>query len=254
MSGAYWLTTELAILREHYGTGGAAKVHQLLPHRGLRSIHSKASAEGIKGIRCTTLGKTFARIYPQRDDIDMAIREGYVRATAKGAIKALAERIGRPAWWVQKRAASLGVTRTNRTRVDAWQAAELEIVDRWASAGLDIIVRKLKAEGYRRTPTAVAIIIKRRGIDCTDPDVWSATQLGPLFGRDPATVADWIERRGLAARRVNHGPNGKLLVHRKDLRRWVAANPQYIDLRRVDQSWFWDVMFGASVRPLRIAA
>lgn len=242
-----WLTTEMALLRSLYGTQGAAAVHQALPHRTLAAIRGKAAAEGIKGTRKSTLGKRFARMWPQSDAVDTAIREAYIHMRAKGDIKALAKRLGRPDWWVQKRAATLGVTRTNSTRIDAWTAAEVAIVDEYAAAGLPLIANKLRAAGYSRTPTAIAIAIKRRGIDTTDPDTWTATQLGPLFGRDPKTVADWIERRGLPAKRKPWGPNGRLFVHRKDLRKWIAANPAYIDLRRIDQHWFWDVMFGADV-------
>lgn len=44
------------------------------------------------------------------------------------------------------------------------------------------------------------------------------------------------------------GPHGKYRIHRRDLRAWIAGHPEYIDLRRVDQAWFWDVMFpGAQV-------
>ena len=251
---SFWLTTELAILREHYGTGGSSKVRELLPHRSLSSIRAKAAAERVQGIRNTTLGRSLARIYPNREDIDAAIREGYLRATEKGAIKALAARIDRPAWWVQKRAAQLGVTRTNGTRVDAWSSEEIAIVDQWAVASMQTIVRKLSEAGFNRTHAAVAIIMKRRQIDRTDPDVWSATQLAPLFGRDPKTIADWVERRGLRAKRTTWGPQGKLLIHRRDLRRWIATNQHLIDLRRVDQPWFWEVVFGAAAKEWMVAA
>jgi hypothetical protein len=244
--GDQWLTTEIAILRALYGTAGANGVREKLPHRSLASIRAKAAAEGIRGIRQSTLGKRFARIYTQRDDIDMAVREGYIHAKEKGAIKALAARIGRPAWWVQKRAAQLGVTRTNTTRVDAWTPAELDIVEQYSAAGLDVIAKKLRIAGFKRTPTAIAVIMKRRQIDRTDPDRWSATQLAPLFGVNPSTVTDWIERRGLPAKKSGDGIRAALLCHRRDLRKWMAANPRFVDLRRVDQAWFWDVMFGAA--------
>lgn len=244
--GDQWLTTEMTVLRDLYGTAGANGVRERLPHRSLASIRAKAAAEGIRGIRQSTLGKRFARIYTQRDDIDMAVREGYIHAKEKGAIKALAERIGRPAWWVQKRAAQLGVTRTNTTRVDAWTPAELDIVEQYAAAGLDVIAKKLRTAGFKRTPTAIAVQIKRRLIDRTDPDRWSATQLGPLFGVNPSTVADWIERRGLPAKKSGEGIRAALLCHRRDLRRWIRDNPRFVDLRRIDQAWFWDVMFGAA--------
>jgi hypothetical protein len=244
MRGRQWRTTEVALLRQHYGASGAAAVHALLPHRSLSAIRGKAAALGIAGCKGQTAGFTFTRKYAKRPDIDNAIREGYIHAKAKGDVLRLAERLGRPAWWVQKRAASLGLTRTNTTRLDAWTAAELRILEAAAACDLNVIRGKLKAAGFRRTCTAIAVKLKRLRLDRTDPDRWSATALAPLFGRDPATVADWVARRGLLATRSGSGPTVKMLIHRRDLRRWIERNPQFVDLRRVDQVFFWDVMFG----------
>lgn len=241
--GSPWLTTELAILRQHYGRGSKA-VQALLPWRTLGCIRSKANAEGLRGNRQTTLGQRWERRYEPRADIDQMIREGYIHATAKGDIKRLAERIGRPAWWVQKRAASMGVTRTNRTRLDAWTPEELAIVERYAVATIEVIAAKLRRAGFVRTPTAVCLVLKRRQIDRNDPDVWSAQELGPMFGVDPSTVVDWIQRRGLVAKKWGTGATNRYMVHRRELRRWIVRNSGYVDLRRVDKAWFWDVMFG----------
>lgn len=240
--GSPWLTTELAILRQHYPQGAKA-VQALLQHRTLACIRSKAASEGIKGNRRTTMGMRWSKIHATRPDIDMAIREGYINATAKGDIKRLAERLQRPAWWVQKRAASLGVTRTNRTRLDAWLPAELQILETYAAAGLDVITTKLRQAGYKRTATGVSVQMKRRQIDRVDPDVWSANQLGPLFGVDPSTVVGWITRRGLVAKRYGEGMTNRYMVHRRELRRWMRSNLHLVDLRRIDQAWFREVMF-----------
>lgn len=240
-----WRTTELATLRAVYPMGGADGVRAVLPHRTLAAIRAKASAERIRCKRPSTQGLRFARIYPQRDDIDTAIREGYMHAKAKGDIKALAARIGRPDWWVQKRAATLGLTRTNRTRLDSWTAAELQILEDFASCTIRVLAQKLRQAGHRRTETAVAVKLKRLQIDRTDPDRWSATALAPMLGVNPATISDWIERRGLPATRMGEG-RGTLMIERRHLRGWIARNPRYIDLRRVDQPWFMELVFGGS--------
>lgn len=239
----HWLTTEVAILRSLYPRGGADAVRAVLPHRTHDAIRNKGCSLRIKCQRPNTLGKFMPRRYADSDAIDLAIRDCYSRAMRKGDVKALAGRIGRPAWWVQKRATTLGVTRNNRTRPDAWTEPELALLERWASGGLKTIARKLRDAGYARTPTGIAVQLKRRKIDRTDPDVYSATQLGPLFGVNAKTVADWIERRGLRARKVAWGPQGRFVVRTSELRRWIKANPAYVDLRRVDQVWFWEVMF-----------
>lgn len=241
-----WLTTEVEILRSVYPMGGAAGVHAQLPHRTLEAIRAKACALKLPCRKGSTSGLRFARVYPQRDDIDTAIREGYMHMRAKGDIKALAARIGRPAWWVQKRASTLGVTRTNRTRIDCWTREELAILEEWAACNLNTIRRKLKAAGFVRTETAIAVKLKRLKLDREDPNRWSATALAPLLGVNPATVADWAERRGLRATRESWGPNGRLMITRKDLRNWIACCPRYIDLRRVDQPWFMDLVFGSA--------
>ena len=239
-----WLTTEVAILHSLYPHGGSAAVRAMLPHRTLEAIRGKGGSLRIKCHRPSTLGKFMPRRYENSDAIDLAIRDCYGRAMRKGDMKALAERIGRPAWWVQKRATTLGVTRNSRTRPDAWTAPELALLERWSAGDLKMIARKLREAGFARTPTAIAVQLKRRKIDRTDPDAWSATQLGLLFGVNAKTVADWIERRGLLARKVAWGPAGRFVVRTSELRRWIKANPAYVDLRRVDQPWFWDVMFG----------
>lgn len=243
---AEWLTTEVATLRATYPKGGADGVHKLLPHRSLAAIRSKAAAERIKCTKGSTSGLRFARVYQPCEQIDQAIREGYIHATEKGAIKALAVRVGRPAWWVQKRGAQLGVTRSNRNRVDAWTREELAHLEDLAHLDHRVISRKLRDLGFARTPTAISVKIKRLHLDREDPDRWCATAVAPFLGVNPATVADWVERRGLPAKRQNWGPNGRLMIDRKSLRRWVAANSGFVDLRRVDQPWFKELMFGAA--------
>lgn len=239
-----WLTTEVATLRAVYPMGGAAGTQAQLPHRTLSSIRAKAAEQRVRCLRSSTEGKFLPRVYPNRPDIDNAIREGYMHATAKGDILRLAERIGRPAWWVQKRAASLGVTRTNRTRVDSWTDAELDLLERWAHVGLKVIAAKLRAIGRPRTPTAVALKLKRLKIDRTDPDRWTTSDLAPLLGVSPSTVADWAERRGLPATREGTGKTSRYLITRKALRGWINLHRQYVDLRRVDQTWFLELVFG----------
>lgn len=244
-AGTEWLTTEVATLQRLYPTQGAAGVQAELPHRTLTAIRAKASQIKLRCKRASTSGLRFARVWPQSDAVDQAIREGYIHAKAKGDIKALAERIGRPYWWIQKRGQTLGVSRSNQTRLDAWTKAEEAIVEEWAMCNAKVIARKLKAAGFSRTETAVAIRIKRSGFDRMNPDRWSATQVAPMLGVNPKTVADWIERRGLPAVREGGG-KGTLMIERKRLRKWIAANAHRIDLRRVDQPWFCELMFGVA--------
>lgn len=239
-----WRTTEVDVLRRVYPQGGSDGVRAQLPWRTLQSIRAKANALGVRCRRASTQGMRFVRRFAQSDAMDQAVREGYAHARRKGDIQALALRLGRPYWWVQKRGAALGCTRTNATRLDAWTREEEAIVEAWSVCTPKLISTKLRQAGYQRTEAAVALRLKRGGFDREDPDRWSATQLAPLLGVNAKTVADWIERRGLRAVRENWGPNGRLMITRKELRRWIAEHPRWVDLRKVEQLWFMDLAFG----------
>lgn len=245
--GYFWTTSEVALIRQLYPADGAAAVAAALPHRSLSSIHGKAQTMGLRAPkRAPTAGMEFARIYPNDPSIDEGIRRVYTTATRKGEIKEFAAKIGRPAWWVQRRACKLGVTRTVRTRVDRWTDAEMRIVEDHASCMPKVIAQKLRRAGFERTPTAVAVALKRRGIDTSDPDRWTADGLAKLLGVTGTAVRDWIERRGLRATRRSDKPGSVWLISRQELRRWVGSHQRFIDLRKVDQVWFMDIAFGGA--------
>lgn len=241
---SFWRTHEVATLRALYPSGGSAAVYAALPYRSLSSIRAKANTLGVACQLPSTQGMRFARKYPPSEYLDQRIRDGYAAARSKGDYARLADALGRPRWWVQKRAAALGVTRTTQTRLDAWQADEVALVERWATCTLPIIRKKLAQAGFRRSETAVAIKLKRLRVDRTDPDAWAPADLAQLLGVDPNTVRDWIDRRGLPAVERAAGQQTRLLVRRKALRGWLKRNPRYVDLRRVDQPWFMDLVLG----------
>jgi hypothetical protein len=227
--GYLWTTLEEAVLREHYGgPDGPRRCAELLPHRGLAAVYVHA--------------QKLARKWLPSADIDAQITAGYRAASKRGDIKALAARVGRPKWWVCRRAVALGLTH-ERIKPQAWSRAEKAILEEHASCVIATIRRKLKDAGFSRSDTAIAVQMKRARIDRTDPDSWNAADLGALLGVNGKTVCDWIERRGLVA--VNKGtrvPHGTHRVTRKALRAWLATHHGYVDLRKVDQPGFWGVV------------
>lgn len=244
--GYFWTTVEVAIVRQHYPVGGCNACQPLLPNRKRSAIHAKAQQMGLKAPAGLTKGKRFARLHRTSDALDAQIRAVYAEQTQRGAVKAWAERNGLPAWWVQKRATVLGVARSSRTRVDCWTRPELDLLEEFAACDLRVIAKKLRDAGFSRTPVAIGVQLKRRKLDRHDPDVWTAPDLAGLLGVNPATVADWITRRGLKAEKHARGQFGVWVLNRRQVKAWVAANPRYIDLRKVDQVWFMDLAFGAA--------
>lgn len=244
--GYYWTTVEHALLREHYPKAGARALAGLLPHRTLSSIHAQAQKLGLRAPPGLSKGLRFPRTHRASPHLDADIRALYATMTHRGAVKSFSEAKGLPAWWVQKRASILGLTRSVRSRIDGWTAKELSLLEDYAACDLPLIAKKLRDAGFTRTPTAIAIQLKRRGMDRTDPDTWTAPDLAGLLGVNAATVADWIERRGLKAEKKPWGHTGRWVIKRRALKAWLAENPRFIDLRKVDQPWFMDLAFGSA--------
>lgn len=244
--GYLWTTIEEAVLREHYSTSGPERCAEMLPHRGIAAIYSKARKLGLEAPPAIsqTAGKRFATKYPQDDRVDQLIRDSYAGGLRKrGQLKALALTVNRPKWWVAKRAVQLGCT-VERMRPLPWTRSELSMLEAYAICDPKVIAAKLREAGFRRTPTAIVVQMKRQQIDRTDPDSWSATDLGRLLGVNGVTVADWIARRGLTARKVAHGHTGRSVITRRALRAWLRENHGFVDLRKVDQPWFWGLVLG----------
>lgn len=239
-----WLTTEERIVRDHYPVEGVEKCVELLRDRSPSAIYAKARQLGVKAPPSIgrTAGKRFVRKWESTPQIDQMIRDAYAMSGKScGFIRDLATRVGRPKWWVTKRAVAIGCTK-ERIKPLPWSREELALLEKYSKCVLPVIARKLRQAGFRRTETAIAVQLKRQRIDRHDPDVWCAGDLGPLLGVDPKTVCDWIERRGLPAKKAENGHMGVWRITRQGLRKWIKENHGFVDLRRVDQPWFWDLV------------
>jgi hypothetical protein len=186
------------------------------------------------------------RKYTFTDQIDQLIREAYLsrpdKKTGPG-IRVLAKRVGIPHWALKKRARELGLARTKES---AWGEPELEILARFAWMSDERLRLKLKTAGYTRTATAIHLKLKRMAFK-KGGDFYSANSLAQALGIDPHAVTRWIRAGRLKStlRRTARGErqNGDIyLIREKDVRRFVLEHPSDIDLRKVDQLWFLDML------------
>ena len=133
-----------------------------------------------------------------------------------------------------------------------WSEAELEILARYAWMSDERIRLKLKAAGYPRTVTGIHLKLKRMRFK-HDGSFYSAYSLAQALGIDPHAVTRWIKCGHLKAkfRGTARGPqqNGdSYLIQEKDVRRFILEHPTDIDLRKVDQLWFLDLITNGLVR------
>ena len=192
------------------------------------------------------------RKYVFTDQIDRLIRESYHNRRDEKTrfnIRSLANKVGMPHWALKKRARELGLARTKEL---PWNEGELAILSRYAWMSDERIRLKLKAAGHARTVTAVHLKLKRMRFK-HDGSFYSAYSLAQALGIDPHAVTRWIKSGHLKAkfRGTARGPqqNGdSYLIQEKDVRRFILEHPTDIDLRKVDQLWFLDLITNGLVR------
>jgi hypothetical protein len=192
------------------------------------------------------------RKYVFSDQVDQLIREVYLShrdTKTRPSIRVLAKKVGIPHWALKKRARELGLARTKEL---PWSETELGILARYAWMSDERIRLKLKAAGYSRTATGIHLKLKRMRFK-HDGSFYSAYTLAQALGIDPHAVTRWIKSGHLKAkfRGTARGPqqNGdSYLIQEKDVRRFILEHPTDIDLRKVDQLWFLDLITNGLVR------
>jgi len=192
------------------------------------------------------------RKYIFTDQIDQLIREIYLSqrdARTRMGIRPLARKVGMPHWALKKRARELGLARTKEL---PWSEPELAILARYAWMSDERIRLKLKAAGYARTVTAIHLKLKRMKFK-QDGSFYSAYSLAQALGIDPHAVTRWIKGGHLKAKlrgtaRTPQQNGDSYMIQERDIRRFILDHPTDIDLRKVDQLWFLNLITNGLVR------
>jgi hypothetical protein len=192
------------------------------------------------------------RKYFFTDQIDQLIREIYLNhrdAKTGFGVRPLAKKVGMPHWALKKRARELGLARTKEL---PWSEPELATLARYAWMSDERIRLKLKEGGYSRTVTGIHLKLKRMKFK-HDGSFYSAYSLALALGIDPHAVTRWIKSGHLKAKfrgtaRTEQQNGDIYLIHEKDVRRFILEHPTDIDLRKVDQLWFLDLLTNGLVR------
>lgn len=192
------------------------------------------------------------RKYVFTDQVDQRIREIYLLhpdAKTRPGIRLLAKQSGIPHWALKRRARELGLA---RTKEKPWSEPELAILAKYAWMSDERLRLKLKAAGYTRTVTGIHLKLRRMRFK-EGGDFYSASGLAQALGIDNHAVSRWIEKGHLKARmrgsaRTAQQGGDIYLIHEKDVRRFILQHPASIDLRKVDQVWFIDVLANSSRR------
>lgn len=241
----FWTMREEKLLREHYPQGGVGGCLTHLPGRSAAAIYNHAAALGLQA-PATQKHDLRRQRWKSSDQIDAVIRRVYQRTPTKGDVNDLAFAVGRPRWWVTKRAARLGLV-TPRFKEPAWTDVERDIVRDNFHRSPATIQRMLKRAGFARTETAIMVMGKRLGATREAPLHLTARGLATLMGVDATTVAGWISRGLLKAKRrgtdrTSAQGGDQHWIHLRDVRAFIVDNAAVVDLRKVDKFWFIDLL------------
>jgi hypothetical protein len=242
----FWTGREELILRNTYPAKGLPGCIAALPGRSATSIYQRAGKLGLISPR--TNPSVPRERWATSDAIDAVIRRAYHTTPTKGDIQRVARTVGRPRWWVSKRASKLGLV-TPRFKASPWTEAECELIAGMAHRHPATIRRALARAGFDRTETAISVQLKRLGASTEDPDHFTARGLATVMGVDSKMVTTWILKGWLKAKRrgtdrVAAQGGDEWWIHQRDVRAFVIDNVAAVDLRKIDKFWFVDLLAG----------
>lgn len=174
--------------------------------------------------------------------------DAYLRAHYYGGlhqrgrvILELARQTGFPRWYIKRQARRLGLTMHQDRQ--PWTQVELDALDRL----LGRVSAATIAKRLKRTETSVVMKIKALGHSRRVSECYTMRDLEECLGEDHRKIQKWIARGWLRDRlqgTSRHDGNGQD-IHRfseKDILAFIKQHPQEINLGKVDQVWFLDLV------------
>jgi hypothetical protein len=229
----------------------------------IRLLNSISIRRGLACKRCTQAHgglllseSARQRRVPDSPEIDEALRKVYRQphdqdpygsTYPRSTLNHLAVRFKRTRNYMRRRAEELNLTRRIVKSYPKWTDQEEKIVERFAHLSPTVIHKKLKREGYERTPTAIRdriYLLRLR----EDSDYYSQERLAKHLGVTSSLGSRWAKERLLRGQNLQTGnPTDTWRVHRKEIRRFIQRNPNAIDLCKVEQMWFLDIVFEGEI-------
>jgi DNA-binding transcriptional regulator YiaG len=241
-----WKTTEIRVLREHYNKGGAIACRHQLPKRSIQAIRAKASELGIRAPQVSgeEMRARFSAPKIITPELEEMIREAH-RLAIPGWHARLAEKLGKSRPWLSAHVSRLGLA-SPRTAPMRWTKEEVQILTEHAEKSAETVQKHMKAAGYARTAAAINTQRLRIGVDRHDPDTWNCGELARLIGVSSTTVSKWMDLGHLKFERKSESSSSHRMVTRKQFQKFARVHIHLIDLRKVEQVWFKDVMWGTA--------
>ena len=148
---------------------------------------------------------------------------------------------GTPRWYIKRQAARLGLTMQMDQR--PWTHAEMKVLEKLVGRVSSATI----AKRLGRPESSVVNKLKHMGTSRRVRDGYTMRELELCLGEDHRKIADWIKNGWLQDRLQGtrrHDGNGNDIhrIREKDILRFLKNHPQEINLGKVDQMWFLDLV------------
>jgi hypothetical protein len=148
---------------------------------------------------------------------------------------------GLPRWYIKRQAARLGLTLHMDRR--PWTASEMNLLDKLVGR----VSSSTIAKRLHRPESSVVNKLKRIGTSRRVRNGYTMRDLELCFGEDHHKISQWIKNGWLhdhlqGTRRHDGNGNDIHRIREKDILTFIRNHPQEINLGKVDQMWFLDLV------------
>jgi hypothetical protein len=148
---------------------------------------------------------------------------------------------GLPRWYIKRHAARLGLTlHMDRT---PWTASEMSLLEKLVGHVSSATI----AKRLHRPESSVVNKLKRMGTSRRVRNGYTMRELELCLGEDHHKIAgwiknDWLRDRLQGTRRHDGNRNDIHRIREKDILTFIRNYPQELNLGKVDQMWFLDLL------------
>ena len=148
---------------------------------------------------------------------------------------------GMPRWYIKRQAARLGLTLHMDRR--PWTASEMNLLEKLVGRVSSATI----AKRLHRPESSVVNKLKRIGTSRRVRNGYTMCDLELCFGEDHHKITQWIKNGWLRDRLQGtrrHDGNGNDIhrIREKDILTFIRNHPQELNLGKVDQTWFLDLV------------
>ena len=183
------------------------------------------------------------RKYLWRAEYDAYLKANYLGGLNRRfqVLNKMVRLTGLPRWYIKRHAARLGLTLHMDRR--PWTASEMNLLEKLVGRVSSATI----AKRLRRPESSVVNKLKRIGTSRRVRNAYTMRDLELCFGEDHHKITQWIKNGWLQDRLQGtrrHDGNGNDIhrIREKDILTFIRNHPQEINLGKVDQTWFLDLV------------